>query len=702
MELKIRSLIIFWLFITISITAHTKNFILNAEPLSCISAVFSNTQSLVWDDNLEKESKWYNISLKITNTCDTDINFQNSQITFNNTQNLNTSFWGDFWPLSYPDNNLQITSQALSAGGYLSSLKLHMPEASWANSILKKNAYFVIKYGAAVASYDPASVKVYVGNVVATGSVGLTNNSPQPANITQSYALINLVRDNQTTTVQVPWSNQKLVPNLALGNYVIQALDINDSQGNTYKGSAFPSTISVVANQVSTSVISYSKVLKLGKIIINTPSLPNELAGYTGAPNITLTRSDNNTSLSQSIAWGGATTIQNLEDNISYNLSASVIAYNNYTCVATFNPTKLISNASTPPTAQLNYACSKASGGKILAYVPGWKAPPSASSLKAAGYTHISVAFGVFSTSQPGQIISAFDTVTKEYINSCHQAGLKVLLSLGGASTSISGTSVDFHQVLSLASSPVAFQNTFVNSAQSLITQYGFDGIDIDIEHGLNGSGTFAAPTGDIAVMANILNSLRQNNPSLIISLTPQVANVSPTSGFDGTWGNYASLIMQTYQALSFVGIQIYNTGCAYGIDHVCYADLASSPDLSVAMAAGLLENWPQKDSSGRATGFQPYISYLNPSQIILGYPAPDNQGISDGLPVKPTSVIKRAIQCLRTGIKAANSCDSYVPPRTYTAIGGVFEWEATFDQANNFRFAADLKACVLTGLCKE
>ncbi|WBV68140.1 hypothetical protein PGH46_14040 [Legionella pneumophila] len=79
---------------------------------------------------------------------------------------------------------------------------------------------------------------------------------------------------------------------------------------------------------------------------------------------------------------------------------------------------------------------------------------------------------------------------------------------------------------------------------------------------------------------------------------------------------------MQTHQSLAWVGIQLYNTGCAFGIDQVCYGPTPTdTPDFSVAMATDLLENWPAT-VNGRPTGFQPYVSYLRPSQIVIGYPS--------------------------------------------------------------------------------
>lgn len=311
------------------------------------------------------------------------------------------------------------------------------------------------------------------------------------------------------------------------------------------------------------------------------------------------------------------------------------------------------------------------------------------------------IAFGVFSTNTPGVIVPAFETITKEYIQSLHQAGIKVILSLGGALTSIPNTTVDFHQVLVASSSPEAFKQTFINSLKGLISQYGFDGFDIDIEHGINAGGSFSQPQGDIAVLASIINTMYSQNPSLLITLTPQVANIAATSGFDQTWGNYASLTMQTHQSLAWVGIQLYNTGCAFGIDQVCYGPTPTdTPDFSVAMATDLLENWPAT-VNGRPTGFQPYISYLRPSQVVIGYPSPNANGGSDGSPVTPTTTIKRAIQCLKTAIASNTSCGAYAPPRAYGNIGGVFNWEVTYDKNNQFKFAKELKNCVINGVCE-
>lgn len=343
--------------------------------------------------------------------------------------------------------------------------------------------------------------------------------------------------------------------------------------------------------------------------------------------------------------------------------------------------------------------------GKIIGYLPGWYAPPPATELASAGYTHILIAFGVFSTINPGQIVSAFSEISPEYIALLKSLGLKVLLSIGGASSSIPDTTVDFNKVLSLAPDFNSFQTNFVNSFQELVISHGFEGIDIDIEHDFNdptkplNSGTsFLNPKGDIEVLINCLYDLKKINPDILITLAPQAANISPTPAFNQTWGNYSSIIMKTSSILEWVGIQLYNTGGMYGIDQKIYtasattSRIATSPDFSVAMTVDLLENWPSQ-ITGRPTGWLPYVSNLKPDQIALGYPVPDNLGVSDGSPSASIQIISRAIKCLQTGSLGTDSGDTYKPPRAYPTFGAAFCWDISRDQKNNYAFATGLKS---------
>lgn len=752
------------------------------QPTPCISSTFSATGN----------QDWKSMILKLTNNCGVAANFQNATISFKSKTAINTDFWGDFSPLPYPDNALNIVSQTQTDGTFLASLNLHFPSYPGANSKLPAGSSIQIKYGVSSDDHIEGTTTVNLGTSVVTGNITLNNSSSKPVNVAQNYALVHLTLNGQPVQdVQIPWKAATTVTGLATGNYTVSPVNIADSTGNSYQGAAVPNSIVLAANQTVNSNITYTLVKQTGNISINLQALPGALTGYTINPTVLVSQSPSGSSISKSLVWNTSTTVPQLVNGSAYSFSTPPISYNGSNCTPAFNPVILVASATTTPATNLTYQCVQVlqdsvtfdikgapstltslkvtltpndhsaaliqtialnngtgssvitltdgviytvtadavagysanfspqpltattsatetitfsktaqSSGRIIGYVPGWKTPPTAQALANAGYTHAMIAFGVFSTSSPGVITPAFDTVTPQYIQSLHQAGIKAILSLGGASTSIANTTIDFHQALTAAASPSAFQQTFINSLNGLITQYGFDGFDIDIESGLNGGGTFPQPQGDIAVLANIINTMYSQNPSLLITLVPQVANVAATSGFDATWGNYASLIMQTHSSLAWVGIQLYNTGCAFGIDNVCYGPTpTSTPDFSVAMATDLLANWPAT-VNGRATGFQPYISYLTPSQVVIGYPSANSSGASDGSPATPTSTIKRALQCLQTAVAGTSSCDTYIPPKAYGAIGGVFNWEVTYDQSNNFKFATDLKNCVINGIC--
>lgn len=761
-------------------TTVTQN--LSATPTTCV-----NTQFLAVGTQY-----WKTVNVQIKNLCTQPINFQNAAITFKSSAALNVPFWGTFSPLSYPDNTLMINSQQQADGTYLASFNLHFP-TQYSNTILPVGGSFQIKYGTSGDQHIDGTTKVYLqtNSGADTGTLQITNQTAAPSNINQTYALVHVALNGQTTNdIQVPWSKSAQLTGLAVGSYTLSAENISDNMGNIYQGTIVPTTITISKNTTSTAKLSYAQIQKFGQIIVHMPAIPDQLSGYTTNPTITFTQNPSGSTVTQTVDWNNSTTISQLTNNTSYILSTPAIDFNAYHCVANFNPQTLVAS-STPSTTNVTYQCTQVQqdditisiqgapttqtslqvilkpanntlpitqtialqngqgtgtftvtdggiytiqtqdlngytvtispqpftatenatatityakanlNGRVIGYLPGWKTPPPAQELANAGYTHIMVAFGVFSTTTPGTIVSAFDTVTADYIAALHQAHIKVLLSIGGASTSIPNTTVNFDQVLKAASSQNAFKTTFINSLQNFITQYDFDGFDFDIEQGFVPSGTFTAPSGDIAVLSDIINTLYQQNSNLLITLAPQVANISATSGFNETWGNYASLIMQTHASLAWVGIQLYNTGCAYGLNQICYSQTETmNPDFSVAMAADLLENWPATLPNGQRTGFQPYISNLKPSQIVLGYPAPNASGNSDGQAVIPTSTIKRALQCLKTATANAQSCNTYIPPRTYGQIGGVFDWEVTYDQNNQYQFAKDLFNCAVKGVC--
>lgn len=331
------------------------------EPTTCISGVFSKSGS----------GSWVQVALKITNNCGKSVDFQNASITFSNNINLTTSFWGNFYPLSYPDNVLQITSQPNTSGGFISSLSLHFPEQPWANSILPDKGSIVINYGA--NNHTPSDVKVYInGTLPTTGQLELTNTTAKPANVTQAYALVDISLNGQKiNTVQVPWSGKYLISDLQPAVYTLQPQNVTDTNQNTYEGNAVPATVTVMTNQKVTSTISYRQIMNLGTIKVSTTIMPTELSGYTSTPVVTFRRNDTGATVTRSVPWNATTPISDLANNVVYQVSTPAISYQGVTCVGTFSPSSLTSRADNPLTTQLSYTCSSVTQARVKISVSG-------------------------------------------------------------------------------------------------------------------------------------------------------------------------------------------------------------------------------------------------------------------------------------------------------------------------------------------
>lgn len=199
----------------------TTNQTVTAAPTTCISTQFSATGTQYWKT----------ISLQIKNQCSQPVNLQNATITFKNTTSLYTNFWGNFSPLSYPDNNLVIYSQKQPDGRYLASLSLHFPE-QYSSTILPVGGSFQITYGTSKDTHIDGTTTVYLqgGSAGDTGTLKVTNLSTSPANINQIYAVVHVALNGQNIKdLQVPWSSFTQVTGLTTGAYALSPENILDA-----------------------------------------------------------------------------------------------------------------------------------------------------------------------------------------------------------------------------------------------------------------------------------------------------------------------------------------------------------------------------------------------------------------------------------------------------------------------------------------
>ena len=258
-------------------------------------------------------------------------------------------------------------------------------------------------------------------------------------------------------------------------------------------------------------------------------------------------------------------------------------------------------------------------------------------------YDLIAVAFGE-ATGTPGEIAFGVDPGLsdalggytdddlKADVEALHQEGKQVILSVGGERGQVNV-------------GDAAAASKFADSIHGLMQEYGFDGVDIDLENGLQPE-----------YMAQALRSLSEKaGADLIITMAPQTIDMQSTEGA------YFQLALKIKDILTVVNMQYYNSGSMLGCDGKVYAQ--GSVDFLTSLACIQLENG------------------LRPDQVGLGLPAgPDAAG---GGVVDP-AVVTDALDCLAAG----DDCGTFTPPRTYPEIRGAMTWSINWDIANGGNFA--------------
>lgn len=249
-----------------------------------------------------------------------------------------------------------------------------------------------------------------------------------------------------------------------------------------------------------------------------------------------------------------------------------------------------------------------------------------------AAYDIIAVSFAD-ATSTPGAVTFNLDSAGlngytvaqfKADIKAKQAAGKNVIISVGGEKGTVSVNSD-------------ASANAFSDSLYALIQEYGFNGVDIDLENGLNST-----------YMTKALRSLSSKAGSgLVITMAPQTIDMQSTSG------EYFKTALNIKDILTVVNMQYYNSGSMLGCDGKVYSQ--GSVDFLTALACIQLEGG------------------LAPSQVGLGVPA-STRGAGSGY-VAP-SVVNAALDCLAKG----TNCGSFKPSKTYPDIRGAMTWSTNWD----------------------
>ncbi|HWK90661.1 MAG TPA: glycosyl hydrolase family 18 protein [Luteimicrobium sp.] len=268
-------------------------------------------------------------------------------------------------------------------------------------------------------------------------------------------------------------------------------------------------------------------------------------------------------------------------------------------------------------------------------------------------YNLVEVAFADASASAPGGI--EFNLATKDFggtysveqfkadVKTLHAQGRKVVLSIGGQNGTINVTSA-------------TQAANFASTAYSVLQEYGFDGVDIDFENGIDATYTSQA----LHTLASKVGS------SFVLTMAPQTIDYQATSMA------YYKLTQNVKDILTVVNTQYYNSGSMLGADGKVYSQ--GSVDFVTSQAAILL------DQLG-----------LRPDQVGLGYPA-TSQAAGGGY--QTTANVIAALDCLEKG----TSCGSFKPSKAYGKLGGVMTWSVNWDKTSGYAFANAVGTRLATG----
>lgn len=254
-------------------------------------------------------------------------------------------------------------------------------------------------------------------------------------------------------------------------------------------------------------------------------------------------------------------------------------------------------------------------------------------------YDIVAVAFADAVASPVGAVDFALDPVLnyseaefKADIAAIQAEGRKVIISVGGEKGNVTVNDT-------------ASANAFADSILSLMDEYGFDGVDIDLEHGI-----------DAAALETAMRAIHASTgSSLVYTMAPQ------TIDFQSTSAGYYRLAVSTKDILTIVNMQYYNSGSMLGCDGQVYSQ--GDIDFLTAQACIQLE------------------AGLEPGQVGLGLPAVPSAA---GSGYVDPAMVNDALACL----EKLERCGDFVPEQAHPGMGGAMTWSINWDATNGYEFA--------------
>lgn len=208
----------------------------------------------------------------------------------------------------------------------------------------------------------------------------------------------------------------------------------------------------------------------------------------------------------------------------------------------------------------------------------------------------------------------------KNEIQNHQLAGKKVFISIGGQNDPVFLDSLVEKEV-------------FVTSVNKIIDDWGFDGIDIDLEGtSLKFNSINIANPGDIrqqymidAIKEIMANYRVTHNQKLLLTMAPETVYVqgglSDWAVTNAHGGAYLPMIEALKDSIDMLNVQLYNSGSMFGLDGKVYEQ--STPDFVVAMTEALIKGYTSRGNIGTFSG-------LPASKVGIGLPGCNGYGYVD------------------------------------------------------------------------
>lgn len=257
------------------------------------------------------------------------------------------------------------------------------------------------------------------------------------------------------------------------------------------------------------------------------------------------------------------------------------------------------------------------------------------------------------------------DATFKNQVLNLQAQNKKVIISIGGANAQV---------VLNTT----AERDTFVSTMTSIINNYHFDGMDIDLEGNsvLITGGTISQPIDAkiinlISAIQQIMNNFRtQYGKKMILTMAPETAYVQGgMSGFGNIWGAYLPVIQGLKDSLDILHVQLYNSGTMYGIDQQIYTQ--GTADFIVAMTEAVIKGFNTQGG---------LFSGLPPEKVSVGLPSCPSAaggGFTD------SNTVKAAIKYLR-GMGAKPGTYTLQQAGGYPNLRGMMTWSINWDAVSH------------------